>query len=298
MPEASSVPADAPSFQRPPESTARKAFRTLLRNRVAVVSAVVVVLLVAAAVFAPWLTEFEPNRPNLGNRLQPPSAEHWFGTDHYGRDVLTRTLWGARVSLIVGVGAVAMGAVFGILLGLLAGYFGGRIDAAITRFVDILLAFPLLLLALSLVAILGSNLSNVIIAAGVSTIPQFARVVRSSVLAIREQEYIQANRALGAWNSRIIFRHVLPNAAAPIIVMSTLYTATVIILEANLGFLGFGVQPPNPSWGSIVNDGRGYLQNAPWVSIFPSIAITITVLALNLFGDGLRDALDPKTRGT
>ncbi len=295
MPDATSPAADA-RFSRPAESAFRAAMRTLLKNRVAVISGVVLLLLVAIALLAPLVAPFEPNRPDLGNRLQPPSAEHWFGTDHYGRDILSRTIWGARVSLLVGVGAVALGAFCGIFLGLMAGYFGGRIDAAVSRLVDILLAFPLLLLALTLIAILGSNLINVIIATGVSTIPQFARVVRSSVLAIREQEYIQANRALGAYNPRIIFSHVLPNAAAPIIVMSTLYTATVIILEANLGFLGFGVQPPNPSWGSIVNDGRGYLQNASWVSIYPSIAITVTVLALNLLGDGLRDALDPKIR--
>ncbi len=285
------------TFQRPPESAFRAAIRTLLKNKVAVASGIVILLLVAAALLAPVIAPYEPNRPDLGNRLQPPNAEHWFGTDHYGRDILTRTLWGARVSLLVGVGAVSLGAVIGIFLGLLAGYFGGRIDSAITRLIDVLLAFPLLLLALCLIAILGSNLINVIIATGFSTIPQFARVVRSSVLSIREQEYIQANKSLGAGNLRTMFSHVLPNAAAPIIVMSTLYTATVIILEANLGFLGFGVQPPNPSWGSIVNDGRGYLANAPWVSIYPSIAITITVLALNLFGDGLRDALDPRTRG-
>lgn len=284
-------------FNRESESALRAALRTLRKNKVAVASGIVIVLLVAAALLAPYIAPFEPNRPNLGNRLQPPSVEHWFGTDHYGRDILSRTLWGARVSLLVGVGAVSLGAVVGIILGLLAGYFGGRIDSAVTRLIDILLAFPLLLLALCLIAILGSNLVNVIIATGFSTIPQFARVVRSSVLSIREQEYIQANRSLGAGNLRTMFAHVLPNAAAPIIVMSTLYTATVIILEANLGFLGFGVQPPNPSWGSIVNDGRGYLANAPWVSIYPSITITITVLALNLFGDGLRDALDPRTRG-
>lgn len=297
MPRALTGSASSPG-QRSPERGSLRSFRTLVKNPVAVVSALILIALAVVAICAQWIAPFEPNRPNLGQRLQPPSAEHWFGTDHYGRDVLSRTIWGARVSLTVGVGAVALGAFFGILLGLLAGYFGGRLDAVIVRCIDVLLAFPLLLLALCLVAVLGTSLWNVIIAAGVSTIPQFARVVRSSVLTIRELDYVQANRALGALNARIIFKHVLPNAAAPIIVMSTLYTATVVILEANLGFLGFGIQPPNPSWGSIVNDGRGYLQNATWVSIYPSAVITVTVLALNLLGDGLRDALDPKLRGS
>jgi len=251
----------------------------------------------SAVIAVPWLAPYEPNRPSLGQRLNPPGAEHWFGTDHYGRDVLSRTIWGARTSLLVGVGAVTLGAAVGVLLGLIAGFFGGRIDSFIARVIDVLLAFPLLLLALCLVAVLGTSIWNVIIAAGVSTIPQFARVVRGSVMSIRELDYVSASRALGALRWRTLFRHVLPNAAAPIIVMATLYMATVVILEANLGFLGFGIQPPDPSWGSIVNDGRGYLQNAVWVAGFPSAVITLTVLALNLLGDALRDVLDPKVRG-
>lgn len=297
MANSSGVVASAGPASRKRDSSSYRAIRVLMQNPVAVISAVVLVLLAFTAIGAPWLAPYEPNRPSLGERLQPPSAEHWFGTDHYGRDVLSRTIWGARVSLLVGVGAVAFGAVFGVLLGLIAGFFGGRVDSVIARFVDMLLAFPLLLLALCLVAVLGTSIWNVIVAAGVSTIPQFARVVRGSVMSIRELDYVNASRALGAQRLRTMFKHVLPNAAAPIIVMSTLYMATVVILEANLGFLGFGIQPPNPSWGSIVNDGRGYLQNALWVSVFPSAVITVTVLALNLLGDGLRDALDPKIRG-
>lgn len=284
--------------QRKAKSSGNRALRVLFKNPVAVASAIVLAVLVCAAIGAPWLAPYEPNRPSLGERLQPPSSEHLFGTDHYGRDVLSRTIWGARTSLLVGVGAVSLGAIVGVLLGLVAGFFGGRVDSLIARIIDMLLAFPLLLLALCLVAVLGTSIWNVIVAAGVSTVPQFARVVRGSVMSIRELDYVNASRALGALRWRTMFKHVLPNAAAPIIVMSTLYMATVVILEANLGFLGFGIQPPDPSWGSIVNDGRGYLQSAIWVSVFPSVVITLTVLALNLLGDGLRDALDPKIRGT
>lgn len=278
------------------ESFFANVVRKLARNKMAMVSLVVLLLIVAVAVLAPWVAPRDPNRPNLPARLSPPSAEHLFGTDHFGRDVLSRTIHGARVSLVVGVVAVAFGAAVGVLLGLLAGYFGGTIDSVVSRLIDVMLAFPLLLLALTLIVVLGSNVTNVILATGISTVPQFARVVRGSVLAIREREFIQANRALGAARARTMFRHVLPNVSAPIIVMATIYTATVIILEANLGFLGFGVQPPEASWGSIVNDGRRYLAQAPWVSVFPSIAITVTVLALNLFGDALRDAMDPRLR--
>jgi peptide/nickel transport system permease protein len=270
--------------------------RQMLRNHTAMACFVVLLIITGVAVFAPQIAPKDPNRPNLAARLQPPSAEHLFGTDHYGRDVLSRTIYGARVSLTVGVVAVAFGAVIGVLLGLVAGYRGGAVDSLISRFIDVMLAFPLLLLALTLIVVLGSNVANVILATGISTIPQFARVVRGSVLAVREREFVQANRALGAAHARTMLKHVLPNVSAPIIVMATIYTATVIILEANLGFLGFGVQPPEASWGSIVNDGRRYLAQAPWVSVFPSLAITVTVLALNLFGDGLRDAMDPRLR--
>lgn len=278
------------------ESTTAIAFKRLRKNVPAMISMIILTILLIVAIAAPMVSPKDPNRPNLGNRLRPPSAEYLFGTDHYGRDVLSRTIYGARVSLTVGFVAVAIGAFFGILLGLLGGYFGGVLDGLVSRFIDITLAFPLLLLALTLIVVLGSNLLNVIIATAVTTVPQFARVVRGSVLSIKESEFILANRALGAMSFRTMLGHVLPNVAAPIIVMATLYTATVIILEANLGFLGFGVQPPQASWGSIVNDGRRYLAQAPWVSIFPSLAITMTVLALNTFGDAFRDAMDPRLR--
>lgn len=277
-------------------STGAIVLRRLLRSFPAMLSAIVLVLVVAVAIAAPWIAPKDPNRPSLGQRLQPPSAEHLFGTDHFGRDVLSRTIHGARVSLTVGFLAVAIGAVVGITLGLLAGYFGGLLDALVVRLVDIVLAFPLLLLALTLIVVLGANLLNVIIATAVTTIPQFARVVRGSVLSVREREFVLANKAIGAAGFRTLTRHVLPNVMAPIIVMASLYTATVIILEANLGFLGFGVQPPQASWGSIVNDGRRYIAQAPWVSIFPSLAIVVTVMALNSFGDAFRDATDPSLR--
>ncbi len=270
--------------------------RKLRRNPIAIVCLVTLIVIAGAAIFAPYVAPADPNRPNLPARLSGPSAEHWFGTDHYGRDVLSRTIHGARVSLTVGIVAVAFGAAIGVVLGLLAGYVGGRVDTIVSRLIDTMLAFPLLLLALTLIVVLGSNVTNVILATGIATIPQFARVVRGSVLSVRELEYVHATRALGARGLRTVVKHVLPNVTAPIIVMATIYTANVIILEANLGFLGFGVQPPEASWGSIVNDGRRYLAQAPWVSVFPSIAITVTVLALNLFGDALRDAMDPRLR--
>ncbi len=296
MAEGASGVAVTTRAERPSLSASRLAFRRLRRNVPAVISFFVLVALVAVALAAPWVAPMDPDRPHLGDRLQPPSAEYLFGTDHYGRDVLSRTIFGARVSLMVGFAAVALGAAIGIGLGLLAGYFGGAVDSVISRLIDIMLAFPLLLLALALIVVLGSNVLNVIIATAVTTIPQFARVVRGSVLSVRELDYVLANRALGALPLRTLAVHVLPNVAAPIIVMASLYTATVIILEANLGFLGFGVQPPQASWGSIVNDGRRYLAQAPWVSIFPSIAITVTVLALNSLGDAFRDAMDPRLR--
>lgn len=276
--------------------TAAKVLATMFRNRLAIVGVAIVALVVLVALLAPWIMPFDPDRPSLGDRLQPPSGEHWFGTDHYGRDVLSRTIWGARTSLVVAVTAVLVGCSVGVLLGLLAGFFGGTLDALIMRAMDVLLAFPLLLLALSLIAVFGSSLANVILATGIATVPRFARVVRGAVLAVKERDFVHGALALGARSGRTMFLHVLPNAIAPVIVMATLYAATVIILEANLGFLGFGVQPPEASWGSIVNDGRRYLREAPWVSVFPSVAITVTVIAINLFGDGLRDALDPRVR--
>ena len=286
----------ATSTQDRGESTSAIVFKGLRQNKAALGCLVILIFVVSIAILAPYVSPYDPNRPNIPARFTPPSAEHWFGTDHYGRDILSRTIHGTRVSLMVGLVAVSFGAFFGILLGLTSGYLGGIVDNLTMRVIDIMLAFPLLLLALTLIAVLGSTLFNVILATGISTIPQFARVVRASVLSAKENDYVHANRALGATHLRTMLKHILPNVAAPIIVMATIYIATVIILEANLGFLGFGVQPPEASWGSIVNDGRRYLSQAPWVSIFPSIAITVTVLALNIFGDGLRDAMDPRLR--
>jgi len=279
-----------------PRSTTALVLTAMFRNRLAIFGAIVVAVVICVALLAPMIMPFDPDRPSLANRLAPPSSENWFGTDHYGRDVLSRTIWGARTSLLVAVTSVLVGTSVGLLLGLVAGFFGGGLDSVIMRTMDVLLAFPLLLLALALISVFGSSLANVILATGIATIPRFARVVRGSVLSVKERDYIQATRALGSGSGRMMFLHVLPNALAPLIVMATLYSATVIILEANLGFLGFGVQPPEASWGSIVNDGRRYLREGPWVSIFPSVAIVVTVVGINLFGDGLRDAMDPHVR--
>lgn len=257
-------------------------------------SVLVAVAIVALA--APWIAPTDPFRPDFSARFQSPSAEHPFGTDHLGRDILSRTIWGTRVSVAVGLTAIALGLLLGVPLGLLAGYFGGAVDSFLMRISDVLLAFPVLLLALAITAILGPSARNVIIATGIATAPSFARIVRGSVLSVRTWEFVQANRALGASHVRTILWHILPNVFAPIIVTASLYTATVIILEANLGFLGLGVPPPSVSWGTIINDGRTYLDRAPWVALFPGIAIMLTVLALNLLGDALSERLDPRRR--
>ena len=275
-------------------STTRLA-RKLLQSWPATVSLLVLLGVVGLAIFAPWVTQHDPTRGNLRERLQPPSVEHLLGTDEQGRDMLTRIIWGGRIALQVGVFSLLIGLVIGVAMGLLSGYYGGWIDAVIMRVTDLMLAFPYILLVIAIVSILGPDIFNAMIAIGVRIIPEFARLVRSVVLSIRGKEYVLAARAVGAPDWRIILRHVLPNCTAPIIVQGTLLLAGAILAEASLSFLGLGAQPPEPSWGTMVARGRDYLVTHPHLSLAPGMAILVVVYSLNVFGDWLRDVLDPQT---
>ncbi|MBU9723580.1 MULTISPECIES: ABC transporter permease [Bacillaceae] len=274
------------------------------RNKPAVVGFyfIVILLLIAIIVtvldrmFGVIVTPHHPNDINLIDRFTGPTAEYWFGTDHMGRDIFARIIYGMIYTLGIGFASVIMGALVGVPLGIVAGYYGGRIDNIIMRIVDVLLAFPGILLALAIVSILGGSLVNVTIAVAIYSIPGFARIVRGSTLATKKLEYIDAIRALGASDFRIIFRHILPNVLSPIIVNATLYIATAILTAAGLSFLGMGAQPPLPEWGAMLNDGRSFLRDAGHIALFPGLAILTVVLAFNIFGDGLRDALDPKLK--
>ena len=271
------------------------AMRRFRRNRGAMLGAVLVLLLVAAAVFAPWLADRPPAQQDLRARLQPPSLTHPFGTDEFGRSLYARVLHGARVSLLTGLIPVVAALIVGSTVGLVAGYAGGRLDALLMRAMDVLLAFPSLLLALAVVGTLGPGLVNAVIAIAVVDVPQYARLVRSVVLGAREEEYVQAARALGAGHGRLMLTHVFPSAIGPIVVQATLGIGFAILAIAGLSFLGLGVQPPTADWGEMLARGRRYLPDATWLMIFPGLAVSITVLAFNLLGDGLRDALDPRS---
>jgi peptide/nickel transport system permease protein len=279
------------SVYRPPRSA-----RIFLQNKAAVLGMAIVLIMILMAIFAPLVAPYGPLSQELSNRLQPPGKQHLMGTDKYGRDILSRVVWGTRVSLQVGVIAVGIGASLGTIIGLISGYFGGVVDNILMRLMEILLTLPMLVLALVMVALLGSSLTNVMIAVGISILPRFARVIRGSALSVREMDFVDAARVLGAKDSRIIFRHVLPNTLHAVIVLATLRVATAILIEATLSFLGLGVEYDKPTWGSMINEGRMYLQTAPWLAIFPGIAIMLMVLGLSLFGDGLREALDPRLR--
>jgi peptide/nickel transport system permease protein len=253
-----------------------------------------VAVLTLMAVFAPLLAPYDPIKQDYGALTKAPSVAHLFGTDNLGRDVLSRTIYGARVSLSAGVIAVGLATLAGLLLGLLAGFFGGWLDELIMRVVDAMLAFPFLVLAITLAAVLGPNLQNAMLAIAVVSAPVFARLARGQVLSERERDYVQAAHALGSSDARIVIRHLLPNIAGPIIIQASLSVAGAILAESSLSFLGLGVQPPTPSWGEMLNTARGYLRDAPWTAIAPGSLIFVSVLAFNLLGDGLRDALDPR----
>jgi len=280
----------------PPDTAWRRAWRRLRRRRSAMVALAVVVGFIAMALFAPWLAPFDPIETSWSAIRQEPSASHWFGTDDIGRDVLSRVVWGTRASLLAGVVSVSISLALGVPIGLAAGFAGGFVDALISRITDAFLACPFLILAIALAAFLGPNLTNAMIAIGVSATPIFVRLTRGKVINVKVEDYIEAARALGAPPLRIAWRHVLPNILAPVLVQATLATAAAIIAEASLSFLGLGQQPPAPSWGSMLNVANNYVDNAPWMAIWPGIAIFVLVLAFNILGDGLRDALDPRQR--
>lgn len=271
-------------------------WRRLRRNRAAVGGAGIVLVFVLLAVLAPVLVPYNPIQGNLNDRLQSFSGTHWLGTDELGRDLLSRILYGARVSLQIQIVAVVLALIVGVLLGSLSGYLGGYVDSIIMRCMDILLAFPGIFLALGIIAALGPGLVNLMFAAGISSIPQFARIVRASILSLKEREFVEAALALGSGSNRVMFRHLLPNCLAPIIVQSTLRMATVLLTASGLSFLGLGVQPPTPEWGAMLSNARSYLIVAPHVATIPGLAIMVVVVGFNLFGDGLRDTLDPRLR--
>ncbi|WP_202080731.1 nickel transporter permease [Caldalkalibacillus salinus] len=285
-----------PSVTEKASSPWKDALRALRKNKFAIIGATIISFFILVAMTAPWLTTHEYDETNLMNSLQAPSSEHWFGTDDLGRDIYSRVAYGARISLWVGFVAVTGALVLGTTLGLIAGYFGRWVDMLISRVFDIMLAFPSILLAIAIVAILGPSLENALIAIAIVNIPIFGRLVRSKVLSLKEEEYIMAAKAQGMKHGRIIFQHVLPNSLSPIIVQATLGLGTAILEAAALGFLGLGAQPPTPEWGKMLSDARGLIQHAPWTVLFPGSAIMLLVLGFNLIGDGLRDALDPKMK--
>ncbi len=291
-----SLPMGARALETPrgASSPRQRALRRFRRHRLALASLLVLAFLVLGALFPDLVAPYDPYAMDMPSRLQPPSWAHPFGTDDFGRDIYSRIIYGARISLQVGAVAVGLSASVGILLGLLAGYFGGLVDTLIMRVMDVVFAFPAILLAITIMALLGASTVNVMIAIGIVYIPYFARLVRGTTLALREEDYVLAARAAGASPGRILWRHIFPGTLDTIIVQVTLSLAYAILAEAALSFLGLGTQPPEPSWGSMLSFGRDWIREAPWFSFFPGFAIFVTVLSLNLVGDGLRDALDPR----
>ncbi len=268
--------------------------RAFFRRKIVIGALVVVVSVIMVALLAPQLAPYDPLEQNIRNRLQAPSAEHLFGTDIYGRDVLSRVIYGTRVSLQVGLYGVAIASVVGLFFGTLAAYYGRLLDLLLMRVVDVMLSFPTILLAIAIVAMLGASLKNVIITIGVAYVARFIRVARGAVIQIREEEYLLSAHAIGVPNSLVLWRYVIPNSFAPTLVMSTTLLGTAILTESALSFLGLGVPQPNPTWGGIIANGRGVLEIAPWISMASGAAIMVTVLAFNILGDALRDALDPR----
>lgn len=279
-------------------SQAADVWQRLKRNKMAMLGLTILLVLIFCAIFADQIADYDTKviAQDIGNRFQKPSAEHWFGTDEYGRDIFARIIHGSRISLVVGIISVSVSLLIGGTLGAVAGYYGGLVDNIIMRIMDVFLAIPSILLAMTIVAAFGTELVYVMLAIGVSGVPNFARIVRASVMGIKDQEFIEASKAVGANNITIIFREIIPNCLAPIIVQATLSVASAILSTSSLSFIGLGVQPPQPEWGAMLASGRDFLRDAVHVTIFPGLAIIVTILSLNLLGDGLRDALDPRLK--
>jgi peptide/nickel transport system permease protein len=282
---------------KPRVSEWRRFFRVFFGRGLVVFGTVVMVLLILTALTAPLLAPYDPLKQDLRNTLASPSSKHLLGTDFFGRDTLSRLIYGARISLFISLGAITVAALIGIIAGLLAGFYGSWVNAIIMRFVDTLMSIPMILLALLVAALLGGGVFNVIMALGVAMVPIYARLMCGQVLAVREQDYIMASRSMGSSNFRLLSRHILINAFPPIIVVITMQVGTAILAEAGLSYLGIGITPPTPSWGSMVSDGFPYLLTNPLLSFIPGVAIMIVVFAFNMIGDGLRDTLDPRLRG-
>jgi peptide/nickel transport system permease protein len=279
-----------------PESQLHIMWSALKQNKIAVIGLIVVVLLVIIACIGDFIAPYDPLQIDMSAAKQGPSMQHWFGTDIQGRDIFSRVLSGTKYSLFIGICAVAFSLVIGTVIGAIAGYFGGIIDTIFMRIMDMMLAIPSILLAITLMAAFGQGLDKAIIAIGIVSIPEYARIVRSSILSVKENDYVAAAKVIGNGDARIIFKHILPNVVSSIVVRATLGISTAILDIAALGFLGLGVKPPTPEWGTMLGDAKTYILSLPHMIIFPGIAISVTVLAFNLFGDGLRDALDPKAR--
>ncbi len=271
-------------------------YKRLKKNKTALIGGYLILIFIIVVLIGPLFTVHDPLRVDYSTRLLPPSSDFWLGTDHNGRDIFTRLIHGMSITLYIGFLSVFVGMVIGVPMGILSGYYGKLLDTIIMRIVDVLLAFPGILLAIALVSVLGGSINNVIVAVGIFSIPGFARIVRGTTMAVSKLEYIEAVRALGASDLRIIFLHILPNIVSPIIVQATIRIAIAILIASGLSFLGLGAQPPTPEWGAMLSQGRSYMFDHPYVALFPGLAIVSVVLAFNLFGDGLRDAFDPRTR--
>jgi peptide/nickel transport system permease protein len=290
--------ADDKSRESPPRVNEWNRFTRVFFGRGLVIFGfIVILLLILTAIFAPLVAPYNPYSPDLANNLASPSAQHWLGTDSLGRDTLSRVIFGTRTSLVIGIVAIGMAGAIGMTLGLIAGYYGRWVYSVIMRLVDAIMAFPMILLALVIAALLGGGLVNVIIALGFSMMPSYARLMSSMVMSIKETDYIMAERSLGAKNTRIMLRHIAPNCLPPLIVLVTMMLGATILAEAGLSFLGVGIEPPTAAWGAMVSEGREYLLSDPILSIAPGVAIMLVVFAFNMIGDGLRDALDPRLRG-
>ena len=270
--------------------------RFLIHRKTSLIGLVIISIAFLISITAPWISPYDPITVDMPHMLESPSFSHLLGTDVLGRDILSRIIWGSRISLLVSIISVLTGLFLGLFFGLVSGYYGGRIDYMIMRVVDILLSFPMLLLALAISAMRGPSIGKTILALSAAMVPRYTRLIRGIVLSIRENDYIAAAKTSGARDTNIILRHVLPNAAPPIIVQATLSLASATLAEAGLSFLGVGIRPPTPSWGNIISDGRAYLRIAPWISVFPGFAVMLMVFGFNLFGDGLRDFMDPRMR--